>query len=67
MVTKAEVDALTTQVEKIGLETDKLKQLAADLQAVIDSQGGVSAEIQASFDALKAAIQNVDDKVADAP
>lgn len=58
---------LTTQVQKIGTETDTLIQKVSDLETVIASMGdAVPPELQAAFDALKAQVQVVDDKVADA-
>ena len=71
MATQAELAAdiatVTAQVTKIGTETTTLLQKVADLQVIIDSQGGVSTELQAAVDALKAQITVVDNLVPDAP
>lgn len=66
MVTAADVKSIQTQVEKIGTETQNTLQKVTDLQAVIDSQGGTTPEIQAAFDDLKASVQKVDDLIPDA-
>lgn len=52
-----EVEALTTQVEKIGGEVD----------SVIASAGQISPELEAAWGNLKGAVQTVDDKIPDAP
>lgn len=63
----ADIANVTAQVAKIGTETAALLQKVTDLQTIIDSQGGVSPELQAAVDALKAQITVVDDLVPDAP
>lgn len=62
----AGINSLTAQVAKIGTETDTLLQKVTDLQTVIDSMNNPPPELTAAFDALKAQVQVVDDKVADA-
>lgn len=57
---------LTTQVAKIGTETEALKQKVADLEAALANQPNVTEEVQNAFDALKAQVQTVDDLVPDA-
>jgi hypothetical protein len=70
---KAEMDAATTQVGKIGGETDSLKaeietlkQQVADLDTQLANQQ-VSDETMASWNALKDQIGVVDQKVDDLP
>lgn len=61
----AGITALTSQVAKIGAETDTLIQKVADLETVIASMDNPPPALQAAFDALQAQVQVVDDKVAD--
>lgn len=63
----ADIANVTAQVTKIGTETSTLLQKVTDLQTIIDSQGGVSPQLQAAVDALKAQVQVVDNLVPDAP
>ena len=71
MTTQAELAAtlatVSTQVAKIGTETQGLIDKVAALEAALASAGEVSAEVQAAVDALKAQVQVVDELVADAP
>lgn len=61
----AELNSLATQLQKVGTESTKTLQKVTEMQAVIDSQGGVTEELQAAFDAVKAQVQAVDDLVVD--
>ncbi len=58
---------LTTQVAKIGTETQTLITKVADLEAALAASGTVDPAVQAAFDALKAQVTTVDDMVPDAP
>lgn len=70
MTTQAELatdlQTLVEQVNKIGAETDGLKQKVSDLEAAIANAGNTSPEVDAALAALKAQLQVVDDKVTDA-
>lgn len=66
--------ATTTQLVKVGTETDSLQQKIVELQAIIDAGGTIGQdlidaanEVSASADAVSAAAKGVDDKVPDAP
>jgi hypothetical protein len=61
-----QIEALTAQVAKIGVETDGLKALVTDLEAAIANAGNIPQDVLDKFEALKAQVQAVDDKVADA-
>ena len=61
----AQIRALTAQIQKISAESSTTLQKVTDLQAVIDAGTGVSPELQAAVDELKAQIQVVDDLVPD--
>jgi hypothetical protein len=62
-----QIEALTAQVAKIGVETDGLKALVTDLEAAIANAGNIPQDVLDKFEALKAQVQAVDDKVADTP
>ena len=55
----AKINALTTQVGKIGTEVQKLKD-------IITSQGNVSPEVEAALTSLENTIKGVDDLNEDA-
>lgn len=61
------INAITAQVGKIKEESTATLAKLSELQEIINNQGGVSPELQAAVDALKAQVQVVDDLVADAP
>lgn len=70
----AQIEALTTQVQKIGAEEAGLQKAVADLTAELANQENVSPALQAAADAvtaklanLSAAIKGVDDQVPDSP
>lgn len=71
MTTQAELAQtladVSSQVAKIGTETQATLDKVAALEAALAAAGSVSAEVQAAVDALKAQVQVVDDLVADAP
>lgn len=62
-----QIEALTTQVTKIGTEIGGLKQSVADLEAALAAAGSVPQDVLDKFDALKASVQAVDDLVPDVP
>lgn len=61
----AKVTELTVKAEKIGAETDTLKQRIADLIATIDSGVQTTPEFDAVLLALEAEINKTDAKVDD--
>lgn len=61
------INAISTQVGKIKDESTATLNKVTELQDIIDNQGGVSPELQAAVDQLKAQVQVVDDLVADTP
>lgn len=63
----AQVQAISTQVAKIGEESKITLQKVIDLEAALANQDNVSPELQAAVDELKQQVQVVDDLVADAP
>lgn len=63
----AQVQAIGTQVAKIGEESKITLQKVTDLEFALANQDNVSPELQAAVDALKQQVQVVDDLVADAP
>lgn len=62
-----QVEAVTTELKKIGTETRTLLTKVEELQAIIDAGPAVSPELQAAVDALTAQAKVVDDLVADSP
>ena len=63
LVTK--INAATTQLHKISLESTATLQKVTELQAIIDAMDEVTPELQAAVDALTAQIQAVDDLTPD--
>lgn len=61
------LDTIRAQVEKIGTESALTLDKVAALEAALGNAGGVSPEVQAAFDALKAQVQVVDDLIPDPP
>lgn len=59
VATQEDVDKLTVQVQKVGLEVQNVKTALADVQAQLDA-AGVPAE-QVDLSGLVAAVQAVDD------
>lgn len=70
MKTQAEIAAdlrnAVTTINKIGDETDKLKQTVADLQAAVANQPNATQELQDAAQAVSDQLKVVDDKVPDA-
>jgi hypothetical protein len=62
----AQLKANTEQAAKIGAETQTLLDKIRDLLEQLANQSGVTPELQAAADALKAQLQVVDDLVPDA-
>jgi ferritin-like protein len=63
-ITKEEVEAVSTQVAKIGTETTITLQKVADLEAALAN--GIPQDVADAFAALKAQVQVVDDLIPDA-
>lgn len=67
----AGLTALKTQLGKVAKEQsdrfDALTKTIADLQAVIDAGGTIGTEVVDAVNAVKAAVQALDDVVPDAP
>lgn len=65
---------LSTEVDKVGKETDSLNQKIADLEAALANQPNATQELSDAVDAVatqvgvvSAVVKAVDDKVPDAP
>lgn len=56
---------LTTNVAKIGEETQKTLQKVEELEAALSNQDNVSPELQSAFDALKEQVTVVDELIPD--
>lgn len=67
MATQKEIadglNAANAQLTKIGAETDTLLQKIKDLETAVTNQADASPELVAAFEAVKAQVQVVDDKV----
>ncbi len=61
----AQLKANTEQAAKIGAETQTLLDKIRDLLEQLANQSGVTPELQAAADALKAQLQVVDELVPD--
>ena len=61
------INTAISQLGKIKDESTATLNKVSELQDIIDNQGGVSPELQAAVDQLKAQVQVVDDLVADTP
>lgn len=62
-----DLNALTAQIAKIGVETGKTLQQVIDLQALIAAGGNTTPEVDAALAALKTQAQATDDLIPDAP
>jgi seryl-tRNA synthetase len=63
----AQINEISGTITKIKGETQTTLDKVQELQDVINNQGGVSAELQAAVDNLKAQVQVVDELIPDAP
>ncbi len=60
-----ELKAVTSQVEKIGMETGKTLQKVIDLEAIIAAGGNVTPEVNEALAGLKTQAQLTDDMIPD--
>lgn len=63
----AQLKTISSELGKIGAETQTLLDKVATLQAAADAAGNVTPELQAAIDDVAAQAKVVDDKVPDAP
>jgi methyl-accepting chemotaxis protein len=57
------VAAISAAVDKVGVESQATLQKVSDLEAALNSGGTVSPEVQSAFDAVKASVASLADKV----
>jgi hypothetical protein len=62
-----DLNAVTGQVQKIGVETAATLQKVTDLEAALKAGGPLTPETEAALAALKTQAQVTDDMVPDAP